>query len=145
MTDANNYPRGIEIVGGAVIQNDQGQILLVKSPKWQNKWLLPGGHIDPGESIMNSQVRETLEETGLTVKPITIFAWGELINSKNFHRPAHFIYFDVYCQLISGDLKLDNKELTDYKWLMPEQALQLDLAKSYHKTIQDFITYLSKK
>lgn len=135
------YPRGVELVGSAIIENDQGEILLTQSPKWHNKWLMPGGHIEPGETILGAQTREAEEETGLKLKPIAIIAWGELINSKDFHRPAHFIYFDIYSKVIGGELKLDGTELTAYKWLKPEDALRIDLAESYDVTIQKFIEY----
>ena len=34
---------------------------------WQG-WTLPGGHIEPGESIVEAVMREMMEETGLTVR-----------------------------------------------------------------------------
>ncbi len=138
-----NYPRGIELAGGVIIENDKGEILLVQCSKWGNKWILPGGHIEPGETIVASQLREAEEETGLKLRPIAITSWGELINSRNFHRPAHFVYFDVYCKIAGGEFKLDNKELIAYKWLTPAAALKLDLAESYDKSIEDYIKYIN--
>lgn len=38
---------------------------------WQG-WTLPGGHIEPGESIVEAVRREMKEETGLTVKSIEL-------------------------------------------------------------------------
>ena len=47
----------------------EDRILLQNRVKkdWQG-WTLPGGHIEPGESIVNSVVREMKEETGLTIR-----------------------------------------------------------------------------
>lgn len=136
---AKKYPRGIEVVSSAIIENNSGEILLAQSQKWNNKWTLPGGHIKPGETIIKSVIREVEEETGLKISPICIISWGELINSSDFHRHAHFIYFDVYCKLSSGKFKLDKHELTAFKWILPKDALQLDLAESYLETIQRYI------
>ena len=135
------YPKGIEVIGSAIIENEKGEILLAKSPKWSNKWTMPGGHINPGETVFDATVREAHEETGLKLKALKIIGFGELIGSKDFHRGAHFIYFDVYCRLESNNLKLDNFELTQYKWVKPENALKLDLAETYDKTIKEFIKY----
>lgn len=137
----NKFPRGIEIVTSAIIENDNGEILLTQSSKWNNKWTFPGGHIEPGEKIIDAVTREVQEEVGLDVTPQEIIAFGELINSKDFHRPAHFIYFGVYYKLVSGDVKLDQIELQNFTWLKPEDALKMDLAKSFADTITKFIEY----
>jgi nucleoside triphosphatase len=42
------YP---EPVVGAFIFNDGGEVLLVKSPKWDVEYTIPGGHIELGETI----------------------------------------------------------------------------------------------
>ncbi|MBI4118842.1 MAG: NUDIX domain-containing protein [Parcubacteria group bacterium] len=120
-----------------------GKILLTKSPKWSNKWLLPGGHIEAGESILEATVREAQEETGLKLKPIKILTFGELIDSKDFHRPAHFIYFDCIFDVIGGELKLQKDELTESRWLTPSEALKLELVETYPETLQKYIEFLS--
>jgi nucleoside triphosphatase len=135
------FPRGIEVVGSAIIEDPEGKILLVKSPKWHNKWVMPGGHIEPGETIEEAQVREASEETGLSLQPGGIIAFGELINSKDFHRPAHFIFFDALCKTTDKKVKLDDKELTKYIWVKPEEALKMDLAESYDVTIKKYLEY----
>ncbi len=138
----NKFPRGVEIVGSAIIENKKGEILLVKSPKWSNKWTMPGGHIEPGERIKDALLREAEEEVGLRLEPIDIIYFGELIGSKDFHRPAHFIYFDLWCKLKDNqNVKLDGKELNEYVWVLPEEGLKMDLGESYKETIEEYIKY----
>ena len=46
-----------------------GEILLQNRVKADWRGLaLPGGHVEPGESIVDSVIREMKEETGLTIK-----------------------------------------------------------------------------
>jgi len=51
-----------------VILDPQRRVLLVKEGKEsiRNKWNLPGGHVDHGEDLAASAIREALEETHLT-------------------------------------------------------------------------------
>jgi 8-oxo-dGTP pyrophosphatase MutT (NUDIX family) len=58
------------IGAAAAIFDDQGQILLVKHNYGPLNWELPGGGSEPGETIVETALRETLEETSLIVKPI---------------------------------------------------------------------------
>ena len=138
----NQFPKGVEFVVSATIENNDGKILLVKSPKWKNKWTVPGGHIEVGEKMADSVKREAQEEVGLKVEPIAIISSGELINSKDFHRPAHFIYFDFLCKSENiDDIKLDDEEITNYIWVTPEQGLKMDLGELYGDTIKKYIEY----
>jgi len=135
-----NKPKYIEIVGGAIIENPKNEILLVKSPKWRDKWVMPGGHIEFGETIEEGTKREAEEEVGLkNLISLGIIHYGELINSKEFDRLAHFIYFNVLFRTNDTNIVLDKKELTEYLWINPEKALEMDLGESHDRTVKAYI------
>jgi len=137
-----NKPKYIEVVGGAIIENPQKEILLVKSSKWKDKWVMPGGHIEPMETIEEAVKREVEEEVGLkNLTSLGIIHYGELINSKDFSRPAHFIYFDVLFRANNSNIVLDNIELNDFIWVNPEKALEMNLGESYDKAIEAYIKF----
>ena len=144
--DAVRFPRGVEVVGSAIIERPDGAILLTRSPKWHGKWIMPGGHVEPGEAIEEAIRREAEEEAGVRLQSAgVIVSFGELIGSKDFHRSAHFVYFDVWFAAEGTDVRLDGAELNEYAWVAPEDALAMDLAESYEKTIQDFIAFKAGK
>jgi 8-oxo-dGTP pyrophosphatase MutT (NUDIX family) len=65
--------RAIIMVGAGIILTDsQGQVLLGKRSDNQN-WGIPGGSLEPGETLEDAARRETLEETGLEVGSMRLF------------------------------------------------------------------------
>lgn len=54
----------IIVTAGAIIRDNQGRILLQKRSDYGN-WGLPGGGMEPGETIEATMKREVFEETGL--------------------------------------------------------------------------------
>ena len=60
-----NYPVHIVAVGG-LIENDEGKILMVKSP--DRGWEIPGGQVEAGETLTDALKREIKEETGIDIE-----------------------------------------------------------------------------
>ena len=67
-----------------IVTNDEGEILLIRRTDNGN-WSLPGGAIDPGETIRQAAVRETREETGIDCRVFRI--------SGLYSNPNHVIEY----------------------------------------------------
>lgn len=52
----------------AVIVDDDERILLLEPSYLRGRWALPGGNVEPGESVLEAVVRECREELG--VEPV---------------------------------------------------------------------------
>jgi 8-oxo-dGTP diphosphatase len=98
---------------GAIIEDDEGQILLVKHrPErggfWQGKWICPGGALELGETIGEGIKREVKEETGLEielVRPLPVF--DRVVKSED-EVSLHVVYIDYLAKLAGGELKVDS-------------------------------------
>jgi ADP-ribose pyrophosphatase YjhB (NUDIX family) len=53
------------------IENQFGDVLLLKQLGGNKLWTLPGGKVRPRESLFDAVRRETLEETGLKIESVT--------------------------------------------------------------------------
>ncbi|MDO6658135.1 MULTISPECIES: NUDIX hydrolase [Bacillales] len=78
--------RPLILVGAvAIILNENGEILLQQRNEKQKRWGLPGGLMEPGESTEETAVRESFEETGLTIQKLTLF---KLYSGEEFFTKA---------------------------------------------------------
>ncbi|MGZ8404978.1 MAG: NUDIX domain-containing protein [Nitrospira sp.] len=55
-------------VGVGVVVRGQEETILLEKRRDCGWWGLPGGKVEPGESLIDAAAREVLEETGLTVE-----------------------------------------------------------------------------
>lgn len=58
------------LIAGGVVSDGRGRILLAQrlNPPDAGCWTVPGGRVEPGESVAEAVVRELHEETGLQVQ-----------------------------------------------------------------------------
>lgn len=112
---------------GALVFNDQGEALFVRTWKWGGRWGVPGGKIDPGEGMEAALKREFREETGLILDQVRFLLVQEAVLDPEFHKPAHMILLNFTARVVGGELAL-NEEADEARWLRPEAALaELDL------------------
>lgn len=93
-----------------IVQNDAGQVLLVKHRFWpQQAWGCPGGFAQRGETLAQTLAREMAEETGLKANMVS------LVDIESGYRLRYAI-------LVSGvivppvNIKLDAKEILDARF-----------------------------
>jgi 8-oxo-dGTP pyrophosphatase MutT (NUDIX family) len=58
----------VHVTASAVVVGPRGVLLHLH--KRFAIWIQPGGHVDPGESLLAAALRETAEETGLVAQPV---------------------------------------------------------------------------
>ncbi len=97
-----------------VLFNEQNQILILKRSVWeddhQGAWVIPGGHVDPGEDFETAAKRELMEESGFVVKDCKNI--GQYKDDK-----AHIEYFSATINTNENQPVLDYFEARDLRWI----------------------------
>ena len=102
------YNSGYNIgVGGAVVRD--GRLLLVRraSRHGRGNWQLPGGFIEPDETIEQAVVREVFEEAGVTAEVEAVLG----LRSRYDPESGNGIYVILLLRPISGEPAADNHEV----------------------------------
>ena len=91
-----------------------GKVLLIKRAyaPYKGLWTLPGGRLEPGETIEQCAIREIVEEIGVTIRnprPVMVQALGQDLS----FRLAVFVTTDFTGKIVASD------EVTDHKWVDP--------------------------
>jgi nucleoside triphosphatase len=126
---------------GALILNEENEIFLMKSPKWENKWIVPGGKVEKGDTLEETVRKEVREETGLELDEINLLDVKSEGNPDDFSRDTHFIFINYICELGGGEVELDDREGTEHIWIAPEEAVEgeLELNDSSDELVRDFL------
>ena len=131
-----SYP---EATVGALIVNEKGEILLVRSYKWGNKYTVPGGHIELGERSEAAIKREVKEEVGLDVDPVKLLLVQEAIFPADYVKHEHYIFMDYLCRSKSSAVKVDREEIQEYLWVESDHALQLELESHTRNLVTEYL------
>ncbi len=106
---------------------DQAGNILVqnrKSKDWPGL-CFPGGHVEPGESFVESVIREVYEETGLTIKN------PQLCGIKQFQtrEGARYVVLFYKTHRFSGELR--SSEEGEVFWIPRSQLAQQELSTDF--------------
>lgn len=106
---------------GSVVYREtavQMEVLLVRARLAPHDWVLPKGHIEPGESLEQCARRETREEAGVDATPISLIGESRFVNSRG--EPVHAAFFVM--QYVTDVPALEDRETC---WTSPERARAL--------------------
>ncbi|MER5276878.1 NUDIX hydrolase [Streptomyces sp. NPDC002809] len=111
-----------------VLIDDKGRILLTRRTD-TGEWSLPGGHMEPGETITDTACREVREEIGLVVEDLTllgVFSGPEFYyrypNGDEIYKVT--LVYSAPCP--PGSLALDAAEVKEAAFF-PVDALPRDM------------------
>ena len=113
----------VELTNMCMICDGKGNVLVQNKknhPTWHG-WNFPGGHVEKGEYVTPSVIREMKEETGLTITS------PKLCGIKEFHKMKdgkRYIVFLYVANQFSGELKSSTEG--DVFWYPLSELAQSD-------------------
>jgi 8-oxo-dGTP diphosphatase len=114
----------VAVVGGALLLVRRGH-----EPE-TGRWTLPGGRVEPGETVPAAVEREMREETGLEVRCGDLVGWAERRGAG-----YHFVILDFAVEVIGPTAPSAGGDASDVAWVALGEVPGVDLVRG----LEDFL------
>jgi 8-oxo-dGTP pyrophosphatase MutT (NUDIX family) len=126
--------------GGVTFRyGSSGPEIVIISVGPQERWQLPKGLVDPGESPEITAIREVREETGIEtelISPIDTIEYWYMGSQDNrpvrFHKFVHFFLL----RYKAGNVNEHDREVNEAQWVSLEEAKTLLTFKSEREIVE---------
>ncbi len=126
VTSDRAYPSR-PLLGASVAVFRDGRVLVASrsKPPAQGLFGLPGGLVEPGETLAEAALRELLEEVGVTARIVGFAAHAEVIERDQEGRVLyHFVVCAHAAHWVSGE-PAPGPEALEVRWATSDELLRL--------------------
>jgi 8-oxo-dGTP diphosphatase len=123
MSEGWKYPR---LTVDALARDGSGRILLVRRgrPPFQDRWALPGGFVENGETTEDACAREAREETGLDVE---VGALAGVYSRPGRDPRGHTVSIVYFCRPVGGEIR-GGDDAAEARWFTAAEIAGLSFA-----------------
>ncbi|UNK16580.1 NUDIX hydrolase [Paenibacillus sp. N3/727] len=105
----NEHPKHTVSVS-ALVMNEKGNVLLLKTHWRSDTWEMPGGNVEVGEALDIAVCREFLEETGIVIRPIGI-------TGVYYNTTKQVLSVVFKAEYVSGEIKIQPEEIKEARYI----------------------------
>jgi 8-oxo-dGTP diphosphatase len=122
------------VLGAGAIVVDHDRLLLVKRARgWASgRWAVPGGKVEPGETMAEAVIRELREETGLEGVCGQLLGWAEIVEPD-----AHFVILDFEVTLLTDADPVAADDAAEVRWVDLPDVAELPLVDGLAEMLHD--------
>jgi 8-oxo-dGTP pyrophosphatase MutT (NUDIX family) len=118
-------PPTVIVIVAAIIEDDAGRLLLVRK-RGTDRFMQPGGKIDPGETAAEALIRELYEELTLVVTSADLDYLGRF-DAPAANEAGHVVDAEIFFVTARGEA-VASAEIDELIWMSPADAAAVRLA-----------------
>ena len=123
----------------AVIFDESHKKVLLTKRADNGLWCLPSGGVEPGESVEETVIRETWEETGLKIRVLRlvgVYSDPDSLVVYDEQTSVQIVALNFEAEIIVGEPGLSD-ETSDWGYYSLEEMEGLEMLLNHHTRIQD--------
>ncbi|WP_404450162.1 NUDIX hydrolase [Sutcliffiella horikoshii] len=111
----------VDVTYVLLFDEEAENVLMVKNRGDNSSYYtLPGGAVEPGETLEEAAIREVKEETGLNVEIDSVFSVSEAFFEDRGH---HAIFFTFRGRITGGEINISlPEEIEEITWMDMQKA-----------------------
>ena len=132
------YPnRPLVAVGAVVFKEDKVLLVLRAKLPAENRWAIPGGSVELGETLQEAAEREIWEETGLTIQAgEPVYTFDVIERDSKGAILFHYVIVDMAADYVSGELR-PGDDATDVCWASFRDVKSLKVSAATRKLLKE--------
>lgn len=127
----------------ALLYNDRREVLFIRRSLTENvlpgMWDIPGGTLEDGEDPKDGVLREIMEEIGVTVSDLSLFAFTSNVDTVKNKQFVRLIFIGGVDSSAQVTLNLDDHDM--YQWILvdkiPNDILLVDYLNDIIASLKD--------
>ncbi len=139
MSDPRAYPdRPFLAVSAAILR--EGKVLIIRRAAGlaTGIYTLPGGVVEPGETLTQAVIREVREETSIEIEPIALAGYREMIQRDGDNKVSrHFVILCFAARWRSGEPIPDPSEISELAWRHPNELKSLETTQGLAEIVAE--------